>query len=64
MLPFSDRVMAEVEKARAKTNERIKWLLELERLPYTLNDHYYTECRYRYLAKYRAIRNVRFLCFG
>lgn len=36
---------------------RIIWLLELEKNPRTLNGHYYSDYRDKFLAHYRALRH-------
>ncbi|KAK7693683.1 hypothetical protein QCA50_003253 [Cerrena zonata] len=45
-----------VDVSRRRTQERIKWLLELERPPFTINDHYYSAKREEYLQEYRNHR--------
>ena len=49
----------QVEKSREKTVERIQWMLELEDPPFTNNDRYFSSYRDKYLAQYKAIRQVR-----
>ncbi|TCD67241.1 hypothetical protein EIP91_000370 [Steccherinum ochraceum] len=51
-------VESQVEKSRSQTQDRVEWMLDLEDPPFTLNDHYFSTYRDRYLAKYReAWRN-------
>ncbi|KAJ3486023.1 hypothetical protein NLI96_g4541 [Meripilus lineatus] len=52
----SSIVEAEIERAREKAKERIKWMLALEYPPFTLNDHYFSSYREKYLTKYRKAR--------
>lgn len=47
-----------VEQCRAETVARIKWLLELENPPFTMNDHYFSMYRDKFLAHYKASRKV------
>lgn len=47
-----------VDASRRTTQERIKWLLELENPPFTSNDHYYSAKRDNYLKEYRTQRLV------
>lgn len=47
-----------VEHAREKTRERIEWMLELENPPFTMNDHYFSTYRDKYLAKYKEARKA------
>ncbi|CAL1705006.1 unnamed protein product [Somion occarium] len=46
----------QIEVSRRKTQERIKWLLELERPPFTVNDHYFASKREKYLIQYKSLR--------
>ncbi|KAL4246136.1 hypothetical protein ABKN59_008971 [Abortiporus biennis] len=50
-------VEEQVERAREKTQKRINWMLELEDPPFTLNDHYFSIYREKYLAKYKQARS-------
>ncbi|THH15705.1 hypothetical protein EUX98_g9424 [Antrodiella citrinella] len=46
-------------KARSiETMDRILWLLELEKNPRTLNGHYYSDYKDKFLAHYRGIRHA------
>ncbi|KIP02342.1 hypothetical protein PHLGIDRAFT_32230 [Phlebiopsis gigantea 11061_1 CR5-6] len=47
-----------VEKHRLKTLELVKFQLELEDPPFTVNDHYFSACRDNYLAQYKAASKV------
>jgi len=39
-----------------KAEERINWLLELEKSPFSLNTHYLSDYRAKFLAHYRGAR--------
>ncbi|KAJ2930159.1 hypothetical protein H1R20_g6940, partial [Candolleomyces eurysporus] len=39
-----------------QTEKRIKWFIELEALPFTLNQHYLSDYREKFLAYYKAAR--------
>ena len=43
-----------LDEAANRTKERIQWLLDLEQNPTTLNTHYYTDYREKFLAHYKA----------
>lgn len=47
-----------VEKYRVRTLELVKFQLELEDPPFTVNDHYFSACRDKYLAQYKAASKV------
>ena len=47
-----------VDASRSKTQERIKWLLELESPPFTLNTEHYSSKRNGYLKEYKTTRLV------
>ncbi|EKM56235.1 uncharacterized protein PHACADRAFT_207519 [Phanerochaete carnosa HHB-10118-sp] len=49
-------VEEEIEKAKSKTLERVRWMLDLEYPPFTSNDHYFSSYRDKYLAHYKAAR--------
>lgn len=49
----------QIECSRKRTLEKIQWMLELESPPFTLNDHYFSSYREKYLAKFKAARSVR-----
>lgn len=42
-------VEALLEKLEAVTIERIKWFMQLEQTPYTLNTHYFESYREKYI---------------
>lgn len=48
----------QIERARIRTLERIQWTLDLENPPFTLNDHYYSSYRDKYLSRYKGARSV------
>ena len=48
----------QVEKAKSKTVEQMRWMLDLEYPPFTNNDHYFSSYRDKYLAKYKDARKV------
>src|ERR1700729_2021869 len=41
-----------------RTKERIDWLLDLEKRPYTLNTHYYSDYKDKFLSFYRGCRQM------
>lgn len=45
-----------LKKCGEETRYSISWLLELEKRPRTLNDHYYTDYRDKFLAHYKGCR--------
>ncbi|KAI6001270.1 P-loop containing nucleoside triphosphate hydrolase protein [Pisolithus albus] len=45
-----------LDEAAGRTKEKIDWLLQVERAPATLNTHYYTDYRDKFLAHYRGCR--------
>ncbi|KIJ13508.1 hypothetical protein PAXINDRAFT_100617 [Paxillus involutus ATCC 200175] len=45
-----------LDEAAARTKERIEWLLALEQLPTTLNTHYYSDYKDKFLAYYKGCR--------
>lgn len=45
---------------KEETLARIEWLISLEDPPFTLNDHYFSSYREKYLAKYKGERQVWF----
>ncbi|KAJ3559507.1 hypothetical protein NM688_g311 [Phlebia brevispora] len=47
-----------IERASEKTRERIEWMLQLEDPPFTLNDHYFSTYREKYLARYKEARKA------
>lgn len=47
-----------VEYAREKTLERMDWMMELENPPFTINDHYFSTYREKYLARYKEARKA------
>lgn len=48
-----------IEKRQDETVGRIKWLMRLERRPYTQNHHYLTSYRDKFLSKYRGERRKK-----
>lgn len=46
----------EIEKAGVETLHQIERLMELEKPPFTLNDHYFSAYREKYLTKYKKLR--------
>ncbi|THG95428.1 hypothetical protein EW026_g6225 [Hermanssonia centrifuga] len=46
----------QVEQCRARTIEKMQWMLELENPPFTNNDHYFSSNRDKYLARYKEVR--------
>lgn len=51
-----------VERHRLKTLELIRFQLKLESPPFTVNDHYLSACRDKYLAQYKGARSKVGLC--
>ncbi|EKM53567.1 uncharacterized protein PHACADRAFT_197992 [Phanerochaete carnosa HHB-10118-sp] len=47
-----------MKKCGEETRDSISWLLNLEKRPRTLNDHYYTEYRDKFLAHYKGCRRA------
>ena len=47
-----------VEKHRLKALELIKFQLQLENPPFTMNDHYFSACRVKYLSQYKSAKKV------
>lgn len=43
-----------MKKRSEETTRKISWLLELEKRPRTLNEHYYRDYRDKFFAYYRA----------
>ncbi|KAL4066187.1 P-loop containing nucleoside triphosphate hydrolase protein [Scleroderma citrinum] len=46
-----------LDAAASRTKERIHWLLQLEGSPVTLNTHYFSEYRDKFLAYYKGVRD-------
>ncbi|KIK81251.1 hypothetical protein PAXRUDRAFT_832978 [Paxillus rubicundulus Ve08.2h10] len=46
-----------LDGAAARTKERIEWLLALEQSPTTLNTHYYSDYKDKFLAYYKGFRD-------
>lgn len=46
-----------MKKCGDEARRRISWLLDLEKRPRTLNDHYYSDYRDKFLAYYRGCRH-------
>ncbi|KAH8091801.1 P-loop containing nucleoside triphosphate hydrolase protein [Cristinia sonorae] len=51
-------VETQIEKSRSNTQERLKWMLKLEDPPFTMNDHYFSLYREKYLTKYKEARKI------
>jgi hypothetical protein len=49
-------VSEHIKQCGDRTKERIDWLLELEKRPYTLNTHYYSDYKDKFLSFYRGCR--------
>ncbi|KAJ7590318.1 P-loop containing nucleoside triphosphate hydrolase protein [Mycena floridula] len=49
-------VDAYLGKLRDETRAKLQWLLELERPPFTLNNHYFSSYRESYLSQYKKER--------
>ncbi|KIJ13510.1 hypothetical protein PAXINDRAFT_80937 [Paxillus involutus ATCC 200175] len=45
-----------LDEAAARTKQRIEWLLDLEQSPTTLNTHYYSDYKDKFLAYYKGCR--------
>ncbi|KAI6010937.1 hypothetical protein F5J12DRAFT_822774 [Pisolithus orientalis] len=45
-----------LDLAATRAKEKVNWLLQVERAPATLNTHYYTDYRDKFLAYYRGCR--------
>jgi hypothetical protein len=60
-LPDHVRMILEeqVGRCREQTLARIQWMLSLEYPPFTENEHYFSSYREKYLAQYRATRQVK-----
>jgi hypothetical protein len=51
--------MAEhIKQCGDRTKERISWLMNVEKRPYTLNTHYYSDYRDKFLSLYRGCREM------
>ena len=50
-------VQDHLDVAAEHTKERIQWILDLEGSPTTLNTHYFSDYRDKFLAYYKGIRN-------
>jgi len=51
--------MAEhIKQCGDRTKERISWLINVEKRPYTLNTHYYSDYRTKFLSFYRGCRET------
>ncbi|EMD32900.1 hypothetical protein CERSUDRAFT_76972 [Gelatoporia subvermispora B] len=49
-------VVQHIAVCEERAQKRIDWLLELEQRPWTRNDHYYSDYKDRFLARYRGAR--------
>ncbi|KAI6095639.1 P-loop containing nucleoside triphosphate hydrolase protein, partial [Pisolithus sp. B1] len=47
-----------LDEAAARAKQKIDWLLQVEGTPATLNTHYYTDYRDKFLAHYRGCRET------
>lgn len=47
-----------LKKCGDRTKERISWLLAVEKRPYTLNTHYYSDYKEKFLSFYRGARET------
>ena len=56
-------VESQVECCRVTTVERVQWMLALESPPFTLNDHYFSSYREKYLTRYKDARKVSPITF-
>ena len=45
-----------MKKCGVRTKEKIQWLMEIEKRAYTLNTHYYSDYKDKYLSFYRGCR--------
>jgi hypothetical protein len=57
---WSSRVIVteHLKKCGDRTKEKINWLMEVEKRPYTLNTHYYSDYKDKFLSFYRASRQM------
>lgn len=51
-------VLDHLEAAAAQTKSKIEWLLKLEKEPATFNTHYYSSYKDKFLAHYKAGRDL------
>jgi hypothetical protein len=49
-------VMEHIKKCGDRTKEKINWLMDLENRPYTINTHYYSDYKDKFLSFYRGCR--------
>ena len=49
-------MLQHMKRCQEKAEERINWLLELENSPFTLNTHYFSDYRAKFLAHYTGAR--------
>ena len=49
-------VQDHLENCAEQTREKIEWLLDVESMPATLNTHYFSDYRDKFLAYYRGSR--------
>ncbi|EIN06635.1 hypothetical protein PUNSTDRAFT_115166 [Punctularia strigosozonata HHB-11173 SS5] len=52
-------VCEHIQKCLEETRQKLMWLLELEDPPLTLNNHYYTDYKDKFLTYYRSIANKK-----
>ena len=56
---MSDRsvVNDHLDRAAIQTKSKLEWLLSLEEVPITLNFHYFSEYKSKFLAEYKGCKN-------
>lgn len=47
-----------IEEVKGSVEQRLEWSIKLNDPPFTLNEHYFTSYREKYLQIYRAQRQV------
>ena len=47
-----------IKQCGDRTKERIAWLMDVEKRPYTLNTHYYSDYKDKFLSYYRGCRKM------
>ena len=48
--------MEHIKKCGDRTKEKINWLMDVENRPYTINTHYYSDYKDKFLSFYRGCR--------
>jgi hypothetical protein len=51
-------VTEHMKKCGVRTKEKIQWLMDIEKRPYTLNSHYYSDYKDKFLSFYRGRRQA------